>query len=115
MRKYSCPFALAISALPRQMNQTRGQFSGASGSSTANFRSPFFRRSTVCATTSASVLAPWARAFFTTSIELSFHCGKNGSQPFFTAFTWRSAVWPLAMEVGDGSSGTGWYSVNSAS
>ena len=30
------PWRVAMSALPRQMNQTRGQFSGASGSSTAN-------------------------------------------------------------------------------
>ena len=36
-RKNSWPLALAISALPRQMNHTRGQFSGASGSSTENF------------------------------------------------------------------------------
>jgi hypothetical protein len=35
-RKYSWPLELAIRALPRQMNQTRGQFSGASGSSTEN-------------------------------------------------------------------------------
>ena len=37
-----------MSALPRQMNQTRGQFSGASGSSTARPRSPERRRSTTC-------------------------------------------------------------------
>ena len=110
-----------MSAFPRQMYQTRGQHSGASGSVTASFRSPERIRATTWSTTSCSVVAPAARAFRTTSSGLSFHCGKNGSQPFLTAFTWRSIVWPRASDGGRppappaSGAGTGWYSVNSAS
>ena len=64
-----------MSALPRQMYQTRGQFSGASGSWTESFTSPFTMRSTVVATTSASVFAPRARASFTTSRLERSSCG----------------------------------------
>ena len=44
---YSWPFMLVPMALPRQMNQMRGQFSAASGSSTAKRRPPLFSWATV--------------------------------------------------------------------
>ena len=83
--KNSWPLADVPIALPRQMNQVRGQFSGASGSSIENSRSPDFRRSTIWSTTSSSVPAPLERALRTTSIGFSLNCGKNGSQPWRTA------------------------------
>ena len=57
------PLLLDISALPRQMNQTRGQFSGASGSSTENLRSRFFSARRRAATISRRVGRPAASAF----------------------------------------------------
>ena len=46
LRKNSLPLLEEPSRLARQTVSTRGQFSGASGSSTANFRSPDFSCST---------------------------------------------------------------------
>src|SRR3990172_4228026 len=46
LMKNSCPFALEEMALPRQMNQTLGEFPSPSGSSMANRVSPLFRRDT---------------------------------------------------------------------
>ena len=44
LRKNSCPLALEEMALPRQINQTLGEFPSPSGSSMAKRVSPLFRR-----------------------------------------------------------------------
>ena len=75
-------------ALPRQMNQSRGQFSGASGSSTENRSFFCWSCFTTQELTSASVLAPAALASPTTAVGERSNCGKKGSQPMRTARAW---------------------------
>ena len=79
-------------ALPRQMNHSRGQFSGASGSSTENLSFLALSCSTTQALTSASDFAPAAFASFTTATGVRSNWGKKGSQPSRTARAWWSMV-----------------------
>ena len=61
--------------LARQMIQTRGQFSEASGSSTANRSLLFFNCVTTHWVISSSLVAPSWAARFTSSIGLTSNCG----------------------------------------
>ena len=102
-----------MSALPRQMYQTRGKQAGASGSSIANLRRRSFSARTTHATTSASVFAPAASASRINSKLPFVNWGKHGSQPLRTARACLSAVCPPA--IGWSSFDTGHISRNARS
>jgi hypothetical protein len=96
-RKYSFPFADDPSRLARQSVRTRGQFSGASGSSQANRIEPSRSRSTAYAAGSA----PAALASSTRSRGFRSNCGNDGIQPSRADRATASAVciparWPSA-------------------
>ncbi|CAB4597453.1 unannotated protein [freshwater metagenome] len=71
LRKYSLPLLEEPRIFARHTVNTRGQFSGASGSSIANLRFPFFNSLTTCAEGST----PSARASSTRSNELRLSDG----------------------------------------
>ena len=77
LRKYSLPLLEDPSRFARHRVSTRGQFSGASGSSIANLRSP---DSSCCLTYSGGSI-PAARASRTISIGFRLKLGTDGIHP----------------------------------
>src|SRR5699024_2064852 len=77
LRKYSLPLAEEPNRLERHNVSTRGQFSSASGSSTANFMFPLASSETVYSTGSC----PAASASSASASELRSNWGYDGVQP----------------------------------
>ena len=82
--------------MARQIASTRGKFSGESGSSAANRRSPDFSWSTTCSATGV----PAAAASSARSSGLRLKVGYDGIQPIRALLAITSAVlipasWPL--------------------
>ena len=76
LRKYSSPFAEEPNRLERHSTRVRGQFSGASGSSTAKLSSPLLSLSAIhSGSDAASPRSTPAIAASATSSEFSWNCG----------------------------------------
>ncbi|KUG59493.1 hypothetical protein AVL61_16405 [Kocuria rosea subsp. polaris] len=93
LRKYSSPLAEEPSRLERHSIRVRGQFCGASTSSTAKRMSCALSRSaTHRASSGASPRATPSEAASATSREFWSNCGKNGIHPMRVDLATTSAV-----------------------
>jgi hypothetical protein len=96
LRKYSLPLPEEPSRLARQIDRIRGKFSGASGSSPANPRSPDFS----CSTTYSPTGLPAVAASSLSVSGLRSNVGYDGIQPMRALCAITSAVlfpasWPV--------------------